>query len=90
MLHDGQRVCFQSWAGFKPAKADRNDRGTVEVDSDWSFVVLWDSGEADMISQHGWCKDYGYRVLPLGNVPDVAPSREQVERWWEEACGEVS
>jgi len=76
-LHHGQRVCYQDWGGpynggVFPRKADREDLGTVEVvpaeqthGDGPAYSVLWDTGDADPITETGWCELYNYRVLPV-------------------------
>jgi len=81
-LEQGQRVCYQSWEGQRPHRAERGDRGTAVVVAPGCVEVHWDTGEVDQVTPIGWCASYAYRALPLGAVPDVAPSPELVASWW--------
>ena len=83
-MTDGTRVYYQSWSDDDDRRAPQPglplDRGTV-VDN--GTAVLWDTGECDPVAPSGWCRLHSYRALPLGSVPDVAPSIAVIVARWD-------
>jgi len=83
-FQDGQRVCCQviDKDTGRFGAVDRFDRGTIQRSPcriwgthvlNWCYVVVWDSGEVDDLTDSGLACNWPYQVLSCP-VADLAPS----------------